>query len=71
MTETDKVLMDIKQSCGRIEQKLDSHIENLVIHQTPPCSFYKSLVTRIWAIFVVGLLALGTSIWAVIIGGKH
>jgi len=59
MTETEKMIMDIHGSTKRIEQKLDSHIDNKPIHALPPCDAVKTLNSRVWAGLIASVTALG------------
>ena len=41
---------------SRIEAMLESHVQNVSIHQLPPCSFHKNLTAKLWG---VGTAAFG------------
>ena len=41
---------------SRIEALLESHVQNLPIHQLPPCNFHRNLTAKLWG---VGTAAFG------------
>jgi hypothetical protein len=43
-------LNEIKVLAARIEEKLEAHIKDPVIHTRPPCDHYKVLTNRVWAV---------------------
>ena len=63
MKSSDELIMEIHGSCIRTEEKLAAHIENLNIHQNPPCRFHRQLSTRLWGLLVVGLMGIGGNIY--------
>lgn len=63
MTNTEKMLTEIKEDTAAIRQKLDDHIDNEVIHQVPPCSGHKDLSKKLWAIGFAAVSALFGVVW--------
>ena len=50
----------------RVEQKIDMHIGDPVIHTRPPCEHYRVLSKRLWGIVAVALSSLITAIYSMI-----
>ena len=46
------------ESTIRMEEKLKAHLENQVIHQSPPCETVQALNKRIWGALGAAVLAL-------------
>jgi len=67
MNADEKIIMEIHSTVTAIDSKLQAHINNPVIHQVPPCHFYKGLINRMWGVFLVALAAL----IAALTSGKH
>ena len=53
----DAILENVIQT----RQKLEDHVDNVVIHQVPPCAAHKGLAAKLWAIT---LLAIGSVVSA-------
>lgn len=62
MTSVEKAIMETHEACGRIEERLNAHLDNPVIHQVPPCSFHKGAINRMWALLVLAMTALIASL---------
>ncbi len=48
----------IAENTANLVGKFDSHIQNQIIHQAPPCEAHKSLCVRLWGLGVSVLVAL-------------
>ena len=71
MKNSDELIIEIHGTVMQMKGELVSHINNPIVHQVPPCEFYKGLVFRLWGVLVLGLTALGTTVWHLISGGKQ
>lgn len=59
----------IEEGFKRVEQKIDMHIADPVIHTRPPCEHYRVMSKRLWGIVAVALSSLITAIYSMI--GKN
>ena len=59
ITEMKQDIKTILNHLGRFE----SHVENLSIHQLPPCKFHENLSGKLWAIAAAAVTALAHSVY--------
>ncbi len=60
------ILTRIETTTARLEQKMDSHMADPSIHTRPPCEHYKSLTSRVWALFIA-IIGLAGTVFAALI----
>ena len=61
--EIQQLLIDISGDTKAIREKLQSHIDNPVIHQVPPCRHHDALSKRIWMVAFAAVSALVGVVW--------
>jgi len=61
----DTMLIEIHTTTAVTAQKVADHVGNESIHQIPPCESHKTLVGRLWALAVLSVGALCSSLYAV------
>jgi len=63
------ITVRLDEGFKRVEQKIDMHIGDPVIHTRPPCEHYQVLSKRLWGIVAVALSSLITAVYSMI--GKN
>ena len=51
--ERDTIIMNTHDTVVRMDERMSAHIDNMVIHQVPPCKSHETLSARIWGLFVL------------------
>jgi len=62
--QRDVLISSTHDIVNRLEERLENHITNQVIHQVPPCDAHKTLVSKLWAVVILVLGALISSLYA-------
>ena len=57
---------EIHEVVVRIDERLKNHIDNSIIHQVPPCEQHKGLISKLWAVVVLCLGSLASSLYVAI-----
>lgn len=57
---------EIKGDVKNLAALMELHIKDISIHERPPCSYFRGLEAKVWAVAVATIGSMGAAIYALV-----